>query len=76
MDTLTQLEQLAPRLARVVGDNTPDHSTGRRHATCSPDHLRDGQTFAAAVQPAPDATPIERLAAYTGRRPLASREER
>jgi hypothetical protein len=31
------------------------------------DPLRDGQTFAAAVEPAPDATPIERLAAYTGR---------
>lgn len=34
------------------------------------DPLRDGQTFAAAVTPDPDATPIERLAAYTGRRPL------
>jgi uncharacterized protein (TIGR03086 family) len=32
------------------------------------DPLRDGQTFATAVEPAPDATPIERLAAYTGRR--------
>ena len=31
------------------------------------DPLRDGQTFAAAVEPAPDASPIERLAAYTGR---------
>jgi uncharacterized protein (TIGR03086 family) len=29
--------------------------------------LRDGQTFAAAVEPAPGATPIQRLAAYTGR---------
>jgi uncharacterized protein (TIGR03086 family) len=36
------------------------------------DPLRDGQTFGAAVQPAPDASPIERLAAYTGRRPLMS----
>jgi uncharacterized protein (TIGR03086 family) len=36
------------------------------------DPLRDGQTFAAEVEPASDATPIERLAAYTGRRPLAS----
>lgn len=35
------------------------------------DPLRDGQTFADAVEPAPDASPIERLAAYTGRRPLA-----
>lgn len=34
------------------------------------DPLRDGQTFADAVEPAPDATPIERLAAYTGRRPM------
>jgi uncharacterized protein (TIGR03086 family) len=31
------------------------------------DALRDGQTFAAAVEPATDASPIERLAAYTGR---------
>jgi hypothetical protein len=35
------------------------------------DPLRDGQTFAHAVEPAPEATPMERLAAYTGRRPLA-----
>lgn len=34
------------------------------------DPLRDGTTFADAVAPPPDATPIERLAAYTGRRPL------
>jgi uncharacterized protein (TIGR03086 family) len=33
------------------------------------DPLRDGETFAAAVEPAADATPIERLAAYTGRQP-------
>jgi len=31
------------------------------------DPLRDGQTFTTATDPAPDATPIERLAAYTGR---------
>jgi uncharacterized protein (TIGR03086 family) len=31
------------------------------------DPLRDGQTFKSAVEPAPEATPIERLAAYTGR---------
>ena len=31
------------------------------------DPMRDGQTFAAAVQPAAGASPIERLAAYTGR---------
>jgi uncharacterized protein (TIGR03086 family) len=40
------------------------------------DPLRDGDTFAAPVEPAPDASPIERLAAYTGRRPVASGEER
>ncbi len=40
------------------------------------DPMRDGQTFAEAVEPAPDASPIERLAAYTGRRPLVSRRER
>lgn len=32
------------------------------------DPLRDGDTFAAAVEPPVDATPMERLAAYTGRR--------
>jgi uncharacterized protein (TIGR03086 family) len=35
------------------------------HQTLDP--LRDGQTFAAATEPGPDASPIERLAAYTGR---------
>lgn len=34
------------------------------------DTLRDGQTFADAVEPASSASPIERLAAYTGRSPL------
>ena len=34
------------------------------------DPLRDGDTFAAAVPAAADATPIERLVAYTGRSPL------
>ena len=34
------------------------------------DPLRDGQTFADAVEPAPGASPIECLAAYTGRKPL------
>ena len=32
------------------------------------DPLRDGETFGSAVEPPPSATPIERLAAYTGRR--------
>jgi uncharacterized protein (TIGR03086 family) len=31
--------------------------------------LRDGDTFAAAVAPPPSATPIQRLVAFTGRRP-------
>jgi uncharacterized protein (TIGR03086 family) len=31
--------------------------------------LRDGDTFAAAVEPPPSATSIQRLAAFTGRRP-------
>jgi uncharacterized protein (TIGR03086 family) len=31
------------------------------------DPLRDGDTFADAVEPAPGASPIERLASYTGR---------
>jgi uncharacterized protein (TIGR03086 family) len=35
------------------------------------DPLRNGDAFSEAVEPAPDATPIERLAAYTGRRPLS-----
>jgi uncharacterized protein (TIGR03086 family) len=35
------------------------------------DPLRDGDTFGTAVEPAADASPIERLAAFTGRRPLA-----
>jgi uncharacterized protein (TIGR03086 family) len=30
--------------------------------------LRDGDTFAPAVEPPPSATPIQRLAAFTGRR--------
>lgn len=34
------------------------------------DPLRDGQTFKPAVDTAPDAPPIVKLAAYTGRRPL------
>jgi uncharacterized protein (TIGR03086 family) len=33
------------------------------------DPLRDGDTFAAAVDPPAGATPMERLAAYTGRTP-------
>jgi uncharacterized protein (TIGR03086 family) len=40
-------------------------ATAFGHHTLGP--LRDGQTFKAAVEPPADATPIERLAAYTGR---------
>jgi uncharacterized protein (TIGR03086 family) len=36
------------------------------HQTLDP--LRDGDTFVAAVEPPATATPIEQLAAYTGRR--------
>lgn len=32
------------------------------------DPLRDGDTFGPATEPAPGATPIQQLAAYTGRR--------
>jgi uncharacterized protein (TIGR03086 family) len=31
--------------------------------------LRDGDTFGPAVEPPPSTTPIQRLAAFTGRRP-------
>ncbi len=40
------------------------------------DPLRDGHTFGPAVEPPADATPIERLAAYSGRRPLTTKESR
>ena len=36
------------------------------------DPLRDGDTFATPVEPAAGASPIEQLAAYTGRQPLHS----
>jgi uncharacterized protein (TIGR03086 family) len=36
------------------------------------DPLRNGDTFADAVEPAAGATAMDRLAAYTGRRPLAA----
>jgi uncharacterized protein (TIGR03086 family) len=39
-----------------------------RFAQATIEPMRDGDTFAAAVEPAPSATPIERLAAFTGRR--------
>lgn len=43
-------------------------ATAEAFARRTLDPLRDGSTFAAAVEPAPGATPIEKLAAYTGRR--------
>jgi uncharacterized protein (TIGR03086 family) len=39
------------------------------------DPLRDASTFAAAIQPSIDASPIERLAAYTGRHPLTGAKQ-
>lgn len=36
------------------------------------DPLRDGVTFAAAVPPPPDGSPLERLVAFTGRQPRPS----
>jgi uncharacterized protein (TIGR03086 family) len=33
------------------------------------DPLRDGDTFAEPVEPPPGASPVERLVAFTGRRP-------
>jgi hypothetical protein len=58
MDVATQLEELGPNLGAAVGGLT---------ATDLLPSLRDGDTFAAEVQPPPDATPMERLAAFTGR---------
>ncbi len=48
----------------------PDHLVAEvaSFARQAVDPLRDGQTFAAAVEPAADASPIQRLANYTGRR--------
>lgn len=40
------------------------------------DPLRDGETFADAVTPAEDASPIERLANFTGRRRLTTTGDR
>jgi uncharacterized protein (TIGR03086 family) len=40
------------------------------------DPLRDGETFGPVVEPPPDATPIERLAAYTGRHQLTTEATR
>ncbi|MGH9188305.1 MAG: TIGR03086 family metal-binding protein [Acidimicrobiales bacterium] len=67
-------------LATATGQvyNPPDELVAEvdtyAHQTLDP--LRDGQTFAAAVEAAADATPIERLAAYSGRRPLTTEATR
>jgi uncharacterized protein (TIGR03086 family) len=62
-------------LATATGQpyNPPDDLVAEieAYAHQAVDPLRDGDAFSAAVEPAPDATPIERLAAYTGRRPLS-----
>jgi uncharacterized protein (TIGR03086 family) len=62
-------------LATATGQpyNPPDDLVGEveAYARQAVDPLRDGDAFGAAVEPAPDATPIERLAAYTGRRSLS-----
>lgn len=110
MDTLTQLGQLGPLLAGVVGGISPDQldrptpcsqftvrgvlehmiagamatATGQCYnppdelvaaadafARQTIDPLRDGDAFAEAVEPDAGASPIEKLAAYTGRRPVA-----
>jgi uncharacterized protein (TIGR03086 family) len=62
-------------LATATGQpyNPPDDLVAEieAYAHQAVDPLRDGDAFSEAVEPAPDATPIERLAAYTGRRPLS-----
>jgi uncharacterized protein (TIGR03086 family) len=61
-------------LATATGQayNPPDDLVAEieAYAHQAVDPLR-GEAFSEAVEPAPDATPIERLAAYTGRRPLS-----
>lgn len=67
-------------LATATGQayNPPDELVAEvdayAHQTLDP--LRDSQTFTAAVDAPADATPIERLAAYTGRRPLRTEPAR
>ena len=60
-------------LATATGQSydPPDELVGEVDAFAHKalDPLRDGQTFAQAVEPAEGASPIERLVAYTGRRP-------
>ena len=60
-------------LAGATGQSYDPPADARRAADAFArgqlDPLRDGQTFAAAVDPPAGATPIERLVAYTGRRP-------
>ena len=58
-------------LATATGQsyNPPDDLVAavQAYADQALDPLRDGDTFAAAVPPPPSATPIQRLAAFTGR---------
>jgi uncharacterized protein (TIGR03086 family) len=62
-------------LATATGQpyNPPDDLVAEieAYARRAVDPLRDGDAFDAAVEAAPDATAIERLAAFTGRRPLS-----
>jgi uncharacterized protein (TIGR03086 family) len=62
-------------LATATGQpyNPPDDLVAEieAYARQAVDPLRDGQAFSEAVEPASDASPIERLAAYTGRRPVS-----
>ena len=59
-------------LATATGQayEPPDELVAEAHAFARQtiDPLRDGDTFADAVEPEPGASPIERLANYTGRR--------
>lgn len=48
-------------------DELVAEATAYAHNTLDP--LRDGEAFADAIEPPADATPIERLGAFTGRRP-------
>jgi uncharacterized protein (TIGR03086 family) len=60
-------------MARATGQayDPPDELVAEADAFARQtlDPLRDGDTFAEAVEPPAGASPIERLAAYTGRRP-------
>jgi uncharacterized protein (TIGR03086 family) len=60
-------------LATATGqDYTPPDeliAEAEAYAQQTIEHLRDGDTFASPIEPPPSATPIQRLVAYTGRKP-------